>query len=291
MPDDAASRSPMQAAAGHAIPIGKSALFAAMVVGNVLLAGGCGYAFRQELCRGWEMIPLGVLLGQLVLTSLWNALGGNWGPLRYALICLALTGGSILFVWGTVSTNFEMAICCDMIFAAAIVVFTLNCLLSPLRWLLGWRLDFALAAHEVRSAGRMQLGLRELLLCPLVCTAPLLAYRCMPSDDAPGIALSILAVGLIAALPALPVAACMFGDQLSRRTRGGLLTVSATLLAMQYSALGYDLIGEPFWQLGLSTVATVAINLTVARMIGIRWLYIPRATAAPAPGLAYAPSA
>lgn len=220
----------------------------------------------------WPDMGIGLLLGQGFLLSLWLALGGLPNVARFVSVLL-VTLIAALAVGDQSSMNPNFASWVEQASQVFIVCFFMvllfHGLLLPLRWLLGWRLDFDTAYHAPSKAGRYQVGIIHFLGWTTFLAIPCGILRLIEEDPAE-IATTCLTVFAMT----LPIAAS-FALAIVGRSRWRWTFVAVALFGIMWTAETFlpnlDLIvNESFLKFNLGIVAAVAGNLVVLRLFGLK---------------------
>lgn len=272
-----------------------SYVFASVVLGNVILpqiiAGLIAFSARTSGVGNWVLfLFLGIGVGQLFLLGVWIALGGLRMVFRILLAPLLALVASALFIaavslasrlpaWGEVAL-----LACGATVIGSTAVWMLHATLLPLRWLLGWRVDFDPAYHPLSAQGTMQVGIKHFFIWTIICALPFALARTInfvADENKAGLPLAVCvycAVGvIIALLIGGPLSlACLAQRHFWLRfpaalTWCGFLTLAVAQLVLATGVGGRGLV--PFWIAGLSMgcfVLTVAGNLLFLRLFGLQ---------------------
>lgn len=219
----------------------------------------------------WAELGLGLLIGQGFLLSVWLALGGLGNIARFVSVLLVTLAGALAagdqrwsipnwMVWLEQSTQ--------VFIVSFFMVLLFHGLLLPLRWLLGWRLDFDPAYHAREKTGRLQVGLVHFLGWTTFLAIPCGILRLMPEDGIEEITLICLGVSAMT----LPVAATLFLAAVAKQTWRWLLFATLVFVAAWgiESVLPTMIFTEHFLQFNLGIAAAVLGNLVVLRLFGLK---------------------
>lgn len=242
--------------------------FIGQVVANLVAAW---FIIRLVSEMDWAELGLGLLLGQGFLLSVWLALGGLPNIARFVSVFLVTLAGALVvsdqrwIIWNWADwiehTSQVFIICFFM-------VLLFHGLLLPLRWLLGWRLDFDPGYHSHQSTGRLQLGVIHFLGWTTFLAIPCGVIRLMPPEDVVEVAFICLSVSAMT----LPIAAVFALAVLGRRTwRWSLL--AAAVFGITWTAEVFIpglVFSEHFLQFNLGIAAAVTGNLLVLRLLGLK---------------------
>lgn len=213
---------------------------------------------------------LGLLLGQGFLLSLWLALGGLPNVARFiGVSCVTLAGGLAVSDYEKAATNwgnwvFETG---EIFIVCLFIVLMFHGLILPLRWLLGWRLDFDPAYHGPERTGRLQVGVTHFLAWTTFLAIPCALFRLLPSEDFTEVGVICLKVAAMT----LPLAASCALAALGRPSWLWILA-AAGVLAVTWTAELFipDLvIDSNFLQFNLGIGGAVMANLLVLRCLGL----------------------
>ncbi|MGI8978914.1 MAG: hypothetical protein ACR2FY_06790 [Pirellulaceae bacterium] len=252
--------------------------FVGQVAANVVAAW---LIIRLVSEMNWAELGLGLLLGQGFLLSVWLALGGLPNIARFVSVLLVTLAGALAVsdqhwtIWNwedwIVHSSQVFIICFFM-------VLLFHGLLLPLRWLLGWRVDFDPSYHHRQSTGRLQLGVMHFLGWTTFLAIPCGVIRLMPPDEVADIASICLSVSAMT----LPIAAVFAMAVLGRNTwRWTLLAVAIFGITWTAEVFIPGLVfSEHFLQFNLGIVAAVTANLFVLRFIGLKLFSVLQTTPA-----------
>ncbi|HEV3022406.1 MAG TPA: hypothetical protein VGX76_08055 [Pirellulales bacterium] len=236
-------------------------LLAVLAVANV---ASDWLAFRS-LESGQIVVELvtGYCLAQLFLMSFWLALGGLHFAARFVVVTL-LTGAGTLAAYSgiTSSQNDTLWILAGL---GGTIMFGIQAILLPLRWLLGWRADFDRAYHRNTSYGSMQLGLIHLLALTTACAMPFAAIQFFSGQTSTEWGLYSLILGALVLLVSFPVA--LLVTTARRQWAWGI--IAAGVFAS--SSFVKSVIDIPWgvW-VNVAMTATVFLNLGALRLVGLR---------------------
>ncbi|MCE9525476.1 MAG: hypothetical protein K8R36_05430 [Planctomycetales bacterium] len=242
--------------------------FALQVLANLVAAW-----FIIKLVSGmdWSELGLGLLLGQGFLLSAWLALGGLPNVLRFASVFLvtliAALGlsdhGQSFGGWEEwVDQTSQIFIICFF----AVLVF--HAALLPLRWLLGWRLDFDPAYHRRENTGRLQVGVVHFFGLTTFVAIPCAIIRLMPPDDAADVGVVCLMFVAMTFPLAATVTLAIVGK---RRWWWALGTVAAFgILCTVQHFIPSLIFEEDYLHFNFGIIAAVAGNLLVLRCFGLK---------------------
>lgn len=221
----------------------------------------------------WPDLGIGLLLGQGFLLSLWLALGGLPNVARFVSVLL-VTLIAALAVGDQSSMNPNFASWVEQASQIFIVCFFMvllfHGLLLPLRWLLGWRLDFDPAYHARERSGRFQFGIVHFLGWTTFLAIPCGILRLMPEEDFAETAATCLKVFAMT----FPIAAS-FTLAVVGRKRWRWTFVAGVLFVLMWTAEMFIpnlelIVNESFLKFNLGIVVAVAGNLVVLRLLGLK---------------------
>jgi hypothetical protein len=254
------------------LPVWFSRLHSWWFVGQVLANLVASWFFiRLVSGMDWPELGLGLLLGQGFLLSAWLALGGLPNVLRFACVFLVTLvaplglsdQGQSFGQWAEwVDQTSQIFIICFF----AVLVF--HAALLPLRWLLGWRLDFDPAYHRRENTGRLQVGVVNILGWTTFVAIPCAIIRLMPSDDAADITVACLMFVAMTFPLATTVTLAIVGKRRWRWSLGAL-AVASILCTVHYFVPGLIFEGNSL-QFNFGIIAVVAGNLLVLRCFGLK---------------------
>lgn len=252
--------------------------FVGQVATNVVAAW---FIIRLVSEMNWAELGLGLLLGQGFLLSVWLALGGLPNIARFISVLLVTLAGALAVsdqrwtIWNwedwIVHSSQVFIICFFM-------VLLFHGLLLPLRWLLGWRLDFDPSYHPRQSTGRLQLGVMHFLGWTTFLAIPCGMIRLVPAEEVGQVASICLSVSAMT----LPIAAVFAMAVLGRNTWRWTL-LAAAVFGITWTAEVFIpglIFSEHFLQFNLGIVAAVTANLMVLRFIGLRLFSVLQTTPA-----------
>jgi hypothetical protein len=252
--------------------------FAGQVVANLIAAW---LIMRLVWEMEWAELGLGALVGQGFLLSVWLALGGLPNIARFlAVFFVTIFGALAVGDQQGYDSIYESWV--EMVVPVFIVCFFMvllfHGLLLPLRWLLGWRLDFDPAYHTRQQSGRLQLGLVHFLGWTTFLAIPCAILRIMPAEQIEEIAVTCLVVSAMT----LPVAATLALAVTARRTwRWSLVAAVVFVAAWKLETLLPNIVFEEnFLQFNLGIAVAVVGNLVVLRLFGLRLFSVIEAPAA-----------
>jgi hypothetical protein len=248
--------------------------FLGQVVANVVAAW---FIIRLVGEMDWAELGLGLLLGQGFLLSVWLALGGLPNVARFiGVLVVTLAGALAVGDQSSINPNFASWVeqASQVFIVCFFMVLLFHGLLLPLRWLLGWRLDFDPAYHSRETTGRLQVGVVHFLGWTTFLAIPCAIIRLMPREDLADVVTICLSVSAMT----LPVAAtCTLAVVGKRSWRWSLLAVAVfgIMLAAEVCVPSFDFIpslvfSENFLQFNLGIVAAVTGNLVILRLLGLR---------------------
>jgi hypothetical protein len=251
--------------------------FIGQVAANLIAAW---FIIRLVSEMDWAELGLGLLLGQGFLLSVWLALGGLPNVVRFISVLLVTLAGALAVGYQS-STNPDFASSVEQTTQVFIICFFMvllfHGLLLPLRWLLGWRLDFDPAYHAREKTGRLQVGVVHFLGWTTFLAIPCGIIRLMPPEKIADIA----AVCLLVSAMTLPVAASSSLAIVGRKTwRWSFLAVALFGIMWTVEVFIPMVFTENFLQFNLGIVAAVAGNLIVLRLFGLKLFSVAQQTAA-----------
>ena len=257
--------------------------FVGQVVANIVAAW---FIIRLVSEMDWAELGLGLLLGQGFLLSVWLALGGLPNVARFLSVLLVTLAGALAVSdqrWTIVNWEAWLEQATQIFIVCFFMVLLFHGLLLPLRWLLGWRLDFDPTYHARERTGRLQVGLVHFLGWTTFLAIPCGIIRLMPSKEVAGTGLVCLSISAMT----LPVAAtCALALVGRRRWRWSLLAVAVFGITWTAEVFLPRLVfDENFLQFNLGIVAAVAGNLLVLRLLGLKLFSVmqPVQASVPAP--------
>ena len=219
----------------------------------------------------WAELGLGLLLGQGFLLSVWLALGGLPNVVRFVSVFLVTLAGALAVSdqrWTIWNWEEGMERTSQVFIVCFFMVLLFHGLLLPLRWLLGWRLDFDPRYHSRQNTGRLQLGVVHFLGWTTFLAIPCGIIRLMPPEDVVDVAGICLAVSAMT----LPVAAAFSLAVVGRKTWRWTF-LAAAVFGITWTAEVFIpglVFTENFLQFNLGIVAAVAGNLLVLRLFGLK---------------------
>lgn len=261
--------------------------FAGQVLANVMAAGLITRLIGEPK---WGELGLGLLLGQGFLLSVWLALGGLPNVARFISVSfITLASGLVVGHEASSLTQWEDWIlqATQIFIVCFFMVLLFHGLLLPLRWLLGWRLDFDPAYHAPERTGRMQIGVMHFLGWTTFLAIPCAVIRLLPAEEVAEICFICLSVSAMT----LPIAAVFAMAAVARRTVSWMLFAAATFGVMLTAELFIpDLVfDENFLQFNLGIVTAVGGNLLVLRCMGLKLFSVAQPATAAVPGIGHAP--
>jgi len=229
----------------------------------------------------WAELGLGLLLGQGFLLSVWLALGGLPNVVRFVSVLLVTLAGAIAVSdQSSMNPNFASWVeqSSQVFIICFFMVLLFHGLLLPLRWLLGWRLDFDPSYHAREKTGRLQVGVVHFFGWTTFLAIPCAIIRLMPGEDLTEIATICLTVSAMT----LPVAASLALAVVGRKTWRWTL-VAAAIFGITWTAEVFipgPVFTEHFLQFNLGIVTAVAGNLIVLRLFGLKLFSVVQQPAA-----------
>jgi hypothetical protein len=219
----------------------------------------------------WAELGLGLLLGQGFLLSVWLALGGLSNVARFVcVLVVTLAGALAVSDQSPVNPSFSSWVeqASQVFIVSFFMVMLFHGLLLPLRWLLGWRLDFDPAYHKRQAGGRLQVGVVHFLGWTTFLAIPCGILRLMPPDDIGEIVFICLSVSAMT----LPVAAMLVLAVVAKRTWRWSLVAALVFVAVWgiESVLPSMVFAEHFLQFNLGIAAAVLGNLLALRLFGLK---------------------
>lgn len=256
--------------------------FIGQVVANVVAAW---FIIRLVSEMDWAELGLGLLVGQGFLLSAWLALGGLPNVARFISVLMVTLAGALAVGdqrWAIPNWAEWLEQTSQVFIVCFFMVLLFHGLLLPLRWLLGWRLDFDPAYHSRETTGRLQVGVVHFLGWTTFVAIPCAIIRLIPREDLAEVATICLSVSAMT----LPVAATSTMAVVGKKSwRWSLLAaaVFGIMLAAEVCIPGLDFIprlifSENFLQFNLGIVAAVAGNLVILRLLGLRLFSIIQQT-------------
>lgn len=242
--------------------------FLAQVAANLVAAW---FIIRLVVEMESAELGLGLLIGQGFLLSVWLALGGLNNVLRFVSVLVVTLAGALAVgdqQW-SISNWMEWLEQSTQVFIVSFfMVLVFHGLLLPLRWLLGWRLDFDPAYHKQQPGGRLQIGIVHFLGWTTFLAIPCGILRLMPPDGIEEIAVICLSVSAMT----LPVAATLTLAAVAKRTWRWSLVAALVFVAAWgiESVLPGMIFTEHFLQFNLGIAAAVLGNLLVLRLFGLK---------------------
>ncbi|MFN0020226.1 MAG: hypothetical protein ACKVP0_18345 [Pirellulaceae bacterium] len=219
----------------------------------------------------WAELGLGLLLGQGFLLSVWLALGGLLNVVRFVSVLLVTLAGALAVSdQSPMNPNFASWVeqSSQVFIICFFMVMLFHALLLPLRWLLGWRLDFDRAYHARENTGRMQVGVVHFFGWTTFLAIPCAIIRLMPPEDLTEIATICLSVFAMT----IPIAASFSLAVVGRKAWRWTL-LAAAIFGLTWTAEVFIpglVFTENFLQFNLGIVAAVAGNLVVLRFFGLK---------------------
>ena len=134
------------------------------------------------------------------------ALGGLPNVARFISVLLVTLAGALAVSdqrWTNPNWAAWLEHASQIFIVCFFMVLLFHGLLMPLRWLLGWRLDFDPAYHASEKTGRLQVGVVHFLGWTTFLAIPCAIIRMMPREDLAEIATICLSISAMT----LPVAA------------------------------------------------------------------------------------
>jgi hypothetical protein len=242
-----------------------SAALAAIVVANVLLD------FSAPVVHGTALtgLVIGQLLAQLFLMGLWLALGGLHFIVRFAVVTLVTLAGVLAAFSGELDISDELR---EFVVIGGMIVTGTYAIVVPLRWLLGWRIDFDRAYHATPSYGSMQIGLIHVLGMTTAAALPLGLLHFFPESTNGETKLIPFTFGATGLFGSFPVAMLVMA---ARRQRAWGLIAMAVLPSASYveSVTIDEAIGDGralMWFANAGIAVTILFNLGVLRLVGLR---------------------
>ena len=242
--------------------------FAGQVLVNLVAAW---FIIRMVSDTDWTELGIGLLLGQGFLLSVWLALGGLSNVARFVSVLL-VTLTAALAIGHQAETHPNLASwlvqSSEVFIVCFFMVLVFHGLLLPLRWLLGWRLDFDPAYHSREKAGRYQFGTAHFLGWTTFLAIPCGLVRLMPRDDLGEIVTTCLAVSAMT----LPIAASISFAMVSPKKWRWMIAAAAILGITLVVELSFPMlvITENFLQFNLGIVTAVGGNLLALRCFGLK---------------------
>jgi len=242
--------------------------FAGQVLANVAAAW---FFIRLIVEMEWDELGMGLLVGQSFLLSLWLALGGLPNVTRFVSVFLVTLASALAIsdqAW--IESNLDEWIeqAQQIFIVCFFMVLLFHGLLLPLRWLLGWRLDFDPAYHPRETTGRLQMGVVHILGWMTFLAIPCAMIRLLPPEEIADMAIACL----IMAAMTLPVAASFSLAVVGRRTWLWCI-VAVALLGITWAAenhLPNLIVDDHFLVFNLGIIAAVAGNLLILRLFGLK---------------------
>ena len=244
----------------------------------------------------WVMFLLmGAGVGQLFLLGIWTALGGLRMVVRIGLaplITLLVVSHLILELsFSKVGLppvrNLWLLVFGCMIFGST-PVWMLHSALLPLRWLLGWRVDFDPAYHRTASHGAMQVGIKHFIGWTIISAIPFALARTITlaadNEDKTEVQLALVLYSLVGVAIALVVGgplalACLAKTRAWLKIPAAIvwaavLTLCAAQVFLQFQQQGF---GPPEHIVYLTCAITVSAfagtilgNLLFLRLFGLQ---------------------
>lgn len=242
--------------------------FAAQVGANVIAAGLFIGLVRE---MDWAELGLGLLLGQGFLLSVWLSLGGLPNVARFVSVFLVTLASALAVsdqAWANPSWEEWMEHASQIFIVCFFMVLLVHGLLLPLRWLLGWRLDFDAAYHRRETNRRMQVGLVHILGWTTFIAIPCGLIRLLPANEVADISITCLIISAMT----LPVAAPIAMLIVSRRT-WLLALVALVTFAVVWTAevfIPNPVFEQNLLQFNIGILAAVTGNLLVLRLFGLK---------------------
>ncbi|MBC7854328.1 MAG: hypothetical protein IAF94_12920 [Pirellulaceae bacterium] len=219
----------------------------------------------------WAELGLGLLVGQGFLLSAWLALGGLPNVVRFISVLLVTLAGALAVAdqgWYIPNLESWLEQASQVFIVCFFMVLLFHGLLLPLRWLLGWRLDFDPAYHSREKTGRLQVGVVHFLGWTTFLAIPCAIIRLMPQDNLAEIVTICLSMSAMALPVAATSALAVVGNRSWRCTLLAVAVFAIMLTAEVYMpGLVFD---ENYLQFNLGIVAVVAGNLVVLRLLGMK---------------------
>ena len=242
--------------------------FIGQVAANLVAAW---FIIRLVSEMDWAELGLGLLLGQGFLLSVWLALGGLPNVVRFISVLLVTLAGALAVGdehWSIPNLADWLEQTRQVFIVCFFMILLFHGLLLPLRWLLGWRLDFDPAYHARENTGRLQVGVVHFLGWTTFLAIPCAIIRLMPQEDLVEIAKICLSVSAMT----LPVAASFTLAVVGRKTWRWMFAAVA-IFGITWTAEVFIpglVFTQNFLQFNLGIVAAVAGNLLVLRLFGLR---------------------
>jgi hypothetical protein len=238
---------------------GYSAALVAVVIAN-LVANGFVLSNTSNEIR--TTIVIGHLLAQVFLLGFWLAFGGLPFVVRFFTVVAIFAVGA--FTTSRVTGSFDPSVFRLLSFSGGTIVLGTHAVLLPLRWLLGWRVDFDRAFHPAPDDRSMQLRLIHLLGLTAAWALPFGFGQAIPMNE-PDLKLLTAAFGAAGLVGSFPIAIALVCER--RWWFWALIAIGLLLLSsLVGSALGF----QPMLFANLGMAVTLAVNLGLLRPVGLR---------------------
>jgi hypothetical protein len=184
------------------------------------------FVFRViDVNRTWVGPVIGYLLAQTFLMGFWLAMGGLQVLPRFAIVAVVVVAGA--FATNLSLRNGDRETLVVLLSFGGTIVLGTHAVLLPLRWLLGWRVDFDQAYHARSLDRSLQIRLIHLLALTTAWALPFAISRLMPAE--PDWPVFSLALGITGVVGSFPVAMVLLSTH--RQWLWGIATIGIFGLA------------------------------------------------------------